>query len=441
MQGLIINADDFGLTRGVSDAILEAHQRGVLTSTTLMVGMPAAAYALAQARRCPSLGVGLHLNLTAGRPVLPPAQVPSLVDRDGKFVKDFNRLVLRARRSEVRAEWDAQIRAMLALGRKPTHLDSHHNVHTFPAFARIAADLAREHGIGAMRVTRLLDLPWQGRYRGTGPLEWLYNQFVARSTVLLEKSGLGLPARMVGYLLDDQALDETRAASIVGGLPDGISELVTHPGRVDDDLRAVTSLRERRELELATLLSPRLRQVLKEKGVRLVSFDALQTKELTLLAPLTGRVMPLEEVPDPVFSEGMVGKGLAIEVAAGGPATLVAPCAGTVTLVHSAGHGVGIVTPEGLELLLHIGLDTVEMGGQGFEPLVQVDQRVQAGQPLVRFQPKAIAAAGHSLVSPVVVTNPERLQSLEAVAQGQVTAGQTPLLRVITVVDQIRSLQ
>lgn len=451
MKYLIINADDFGLTRGVSDAILEAHQDGVLTSTTLMVGLPAAAYAMEQARRYPSLGIGLHLTLTAGRPVSPPERVPSLVGRDGRFVKDFNRLALRASRSEIRLEWEAQIRAMLALGRQPTHLDSHHNVHAYPAFAAIAADLARQFGIGAVRVTRPEDTPWQGRYRGVGPLEWAYNHFVARSSSMIDRSGLGRPGHMVGYLADADKLDTERALRIVAHLPEGVAELVSHPGRVDDDLRAITSLQDRRELELATILDPRLRQKLKDEGVKLVTFDALQTKEMILVAPLSGRALPLEQVPDPVFSGKMVGEGAAVEAGAGGAngvgmsageanagggsenagkAVLVAPCAGTVTMVHSAGHGVGLVTPAGLELLLHVGIDTVEMGGRGFEPMVSADQRVELGQPLVRFEPDLIRQAGHSLVSPVVVTNPERLESIQLVAEGVVEAGRSPFLRL-----------
>jgi|GEM_PF-102657 len=430
MKHLIINADDFGLTRGVTDAILEAHREGVLTSTTLMVGMPSAAYAMEQARQVPSLGVGLHLTLTAGRPVLPPQQVPSLVGPDGRFVKNFNRLVLKARRSEVRAEWEAQIQAIMALGRKPTHLDSHHNVHAYPPFTRLALELAHKYGIGAIRVTRPGDTPWAGRYRGVGPLEWAYNRFLARHSALVDASGLRAPARLVGYLPDEQALDEERALALLARLPDGVTELVAHPGRVDDDLRAVTSLLHRREVELATILSPQVRQQLKERGAKLVSFDAAQNKELFLTSPLTGRALPLEQVPDPVFAEKMVGEGAAVEVQVNGQATLVAPCAGTVTLVHSAGHGVGIATPEGLELLLHVGLDTVEMEGRGFEPLVSPDQRVQTGQPLVRFDTGLIAREGHSLVSPVVVTNPERLDSLELIASGVVEAGRTPLLKL-----------
>lgn len=161
-----------------------------------------------------------------------------------------------------------------------------------------------------------------------------------------------------------------------------------------------------------------------------MSFNALQHTEVILTAPLTGRAVPLEQVPDPVFAQKMVGDGAAVEVGVNGQAQLVAPCAGTVTLVHSAGHGVGISTPEGLDLLLHVGLDTVEMEGRGFQPLVSADEKVKPGQPLVRFDTGLIAREGHSLVSPVVVTNPERLDSLELVASGAVEAGRTPLLKL-----------
>ena len=104
MRGLIVNADDFGLSPGVSRGILRAHWEGIVTSTTFMVNFPWAAEMAGLLRRAPRLGVGLHLNLTTGAPVLPPAEVPSLVGPDGRFGRSLVRLIDRMRPAEAERE-------------------------------------------------------------------------------------------------------------------------------------------------------------------------------------------------------------------------------------------------------------------------------------------------------------------------------------------------
>ena len=119
-------------------------------------------------------------------------------------------------------------------------------------------------------------------------------------------------------------------------------------------------------------------------------------------APLNGTCIPLEQVADPVFSSGMLGKGIGIEPKQG---LLYAPADGVVTLIAKTKHAIGIATADGAEILLHIGLDTVEMNGDGFQCLVQQNQSVSLGQCLMRFDLNKIRAAGHGTTVLVVLTN------------------------------------
>ncbi|KVN36068.1 PTS glucose transporter subunit IIA [Burkholderia pyrrocinia] len=146
--------------------------------------------------------------------------------------------------------------------------------------------------------------------------------------------------------------------------------------------------------------------------------------QIVLLAPLTGPIVPLADVPDPVFSGGMFGDGIGIDPLAG---KLVAPCAGVVSHLARTGHAVTITTPQGAEVLLHIGIDTVELNGQGFTARVEAGARVAAGDLLIEFDQDAVARSAHSLVSVIAIANSDAFEVV-ARAQGVATAGETPLL-------------
>jgi phosphoenolpyruvate-protein phosphotransferase len=148
----------------------------------------------------------------------------------------------------------------------------------------------------------------------------------------------------------------------------------------------------------------------------------VQTIELK--APLNGVVFPLEQVPDPVFSQKMVGDGISLDPLS---QTLIAPCGGRVAHLHRAGHAVTIVTPEGVEVMIHIGLDTVALQGEGFEPKVSEGQQVSTGDPLIVFDADLIATRAKSLLTQIVVTNGERVASYRR-ASGSVRAGADTLL-------------
>jgi glucose-specific phosphotransferase system IIA component len=152
-------------------------------------------------------------------------------------------------------------------------------------------------------------------------------------------------------------------------------------------------------------------------------------KPIQVLAPFTGRVVPLEEVPDPVFAEKMLGDGLAIAPTTG---RAVAPVSGKVTVFHSAGHAFAVQASAEVTVLVHIGLDTVEMHGQGFTALVQVGQRVAAGQEVAHFDLAAISAGGYSAISPVIVPDLPSHYAVEKAATGNVRAGQDVLLTIMS---------
>ncbi|WP_338934726.1 beta-glucoside-specific PTS transporter subunit IIABC [Lactobacillus helveticus] len=140
-----------------------------------------------------------------------------------------------------------------------------------------------------------------------------------------------------------------------------------------------------------------------------------------LVSPLNGDVKPLSEIKDEVFSSGAMGQGVAIEPSEG---VLHAPADGKIALVFPTGHAVGINTTDGAEVLMHIGMDTVNLQGKGFKTLVQEGQEVKAGDPLVEFNIKEIKAAGYEVATPVVVTNSKKYESINQVANGTVEVGQ-----------------
>lgn len=141
-----------------------------------------------------------------------------------------------------------------------------------------------------------------------------------------------------------------------------------------------------------------------------------------LLAPISGKAMPLSEVPDPVFAEKLAGDGMAI-LAEGD--TVVAPADGEVTLIFKTKHAVAMTLDNGLELLIHIGLETVSLEGEGFEQLVEQGTRVKAGTPLIKVDRNVILNKGLSLATPVLITNVDAAKSITPVESGDVVAGKT----------------
>jgi PTS system, glucose subfamily, IIA component len=140
-------------------------------------------------------------------------------------------------------------------------------------------------------------------------------------------------------------------------------------------------------------------------------------KTIELSAPITGKIYPMEEIPDPVFADGILGKCCGIEPE---EEIIFAPADGAIMHVAETGHALGLATESGLELMIHIGIDTVEMNGQGFEILVKPDEKVQKGQKLLKFSREAIETAGHSDMVIYAVTNADDSMDVQFLTDGTV---------------------
>ncbi len=279
-RALIVNADDYGLTPGVSAGIRQAHTAGLVTSTTVMMNMPAAAAELPRAlAECPRLGLGVHLVLTAGQPVLPATALPSLMrlaDRPGfPTLAAFGAGLARLDLAEVHAEWRAQIeRFVRAAGRPPTHLDSHHHTAYFtPALFNTMLSLARQYGC-AVRVPIVTGAAgWRALNLPAAP-DQVEAAIAALLAALAAAPAVRHPDHFEPRFFGEHATEAT-LRSILAELPEGVTELMCHPGQVDPALEALSSYSRFRPLELAALATPGLRAAAEARGVRLIHFGDL----------------------------------------------------------------------------------------------------------------------------------------------------------------------
>lgn len=247
---LIVNADDFNLTPGVSRGILRAHRDGIVTSTTVLVSLPGLERCRDLAAGVPDLDLGLHMNLTLGRPVLAPARSASLVDRDGVFLRDPDRFTAPGVCPEIRDELCAQVDRFLAVfGRPPTHLDSHHHVHRHPQILAAAVRLARDLGI---------------------PLRPACPAQVAA----LRAQGLVCVDRTIGDIAEAALRDPRRLGALLEALPDGVTELMCHPGYAGAEL-TVSRYAAPREAELRALCDPGVREAMARAGIRRIGYRSL----------------------------------------------------------------------------------------------------------------------------------------------------------------------
>lgn len=281
MGRLILNADDFGLTAGVNRAILELHRAGVLTSATLMARTAATDEAIEIARSTPTLGVGCHVVLVDGEPVLSARELPTLLNPGtggfhptlGAFLQRL--LAGRIHSCEIEAEAGAQIALLQSKGVALTHIDTHKHTHMFPAVLRPVLRVARAAGIRAVR--NPFEPAWSRRATPGAP--WLRRAQV--SLLRLWEPAFRRIVAEEGFITTDGAigvlatgtLDAATLSSLLGELPAGTWELVAHPGYNDVDLAQVhTRLQASRETERQALASINLRD-----QIELISFSSLGT--------------------------------------------------------------------------------------------------------------------------------------------------------------------
>jgi hopanoid biosynthesis associated protein HpnK len=287
MKRLIVNADDFGLTKLVSEGILHAHYHGIVTSTSLMANGEAFEEAIAMAMRAPRLSVGVHLALTQGIPVSPAWEVPTLVDARGRLYltarQVLNRIVthrisLREIEIELRAQIAKALRARITL----THLDGHKHLHVLPGISEIVIRLAQEFGIPSVRCP-MEELPLAGlAHYLRDPQAVVFRQYLAgravswfarRFRLKLIQAGLNCPGHFYG-LSQTGLLNVERLEEIMRGLPEGTSELMCHPGYADRLLvKTGTRLVAQREIESRALISPRARELVVSEGIQLLSYS------------------------------------------------------------------------------------------------------------------------------------------------------------------------
>lgn len=268
---LIVNADDFGRSTSINEAVLRAHREGILTSASLMLNEPSCNEAVQLAKANPRLGVGMHLTLLMGHAALPPSQIPGLVNGRGEFsnapaatgIRYFFRRELR---EQLRAEIHAQFARFRSTGLTLDHVNGHLHLHLHPVVFKILMDDAAELGITHLRWTRdpfLLNARIEsGRWFYRLGHALLFNCLSARARQPLLARRIKHTTAVFG-LLQNEFVDEDYLLKLLPRLPDGDAEIYSHP-----------SLDEFRN-EFQALISPRVKALVQSEGIELVRYQDL----------------------------------------------------------------------------------------------------------------------------------------------------------------------
>ncbi len=268
---LIVNADDFGLHRGINAGILTAHRDGVVTSASLSTNGAAFEDAVTLAKASPSLAVGVHLTLVGEAPISDPKTLPTLAP-DGRlphyFTLLFGRLLIgRVDPAEIERELLAQVARAADAGVVVSHLDSHQHVHLHPTLAPIVVGVARRFGIRAVRAA--------GRIVGRGALRpLLLAPFSRLAAARFRRESLRTPDACLG-LRETGKLDEAQLLRLLERLPNGTSELVCHPGSGDQAIGREYAWGFQWDEETRALTSPRVKEKLGANGIALISYRDL----------------------------------------------------------------------------------------------------------------------------------------------------------------------
>ena len=287
VKKLIVNDDDFGLSKGTTDAIIDCHINGIITSVTLMSNMPSAEYAVSRAKAFPELSIGLHLNLTEGKPLTDPRKVDNLIDSNGNFLaasKQRKNLLFNDKAKEqVYKELEAQLLRALDLGVRVTHFDSHNNTHKKPAVLNAIIKLHKLYGIPAARTNKgfywtdpeaNIYLKLKKTLLNFIGFQRVHSRSAAHS--LMRNSGLLMPDRFLtlGYLIPTppEGLKE-KVIQCLKSLPYGTSEMGFHPKyneQSSDELPAFN------EFDAQVLCDSDVKNCIKENNIQLISFSDLQ---------------------------------------------------------------------------------------------------------------------------------------------------------------------
>jgi hopanoid biosynthesis associated protein HpnK len=274
---LVINADDFGFSPGVNTAIIKAHEEGILTSTSLMVSGDAAQEAISLAKNHPHLAVGLHLVLVCGKSVLPPAQIPNLVDSQGNFSNNPTQAGLsyqfnQATRAELRLEISAQLEKFRDSGLNLAHVDGHLHLHVHPVILNILTEFAAEFKIKFIRLPSeelSKNIKIDNRNLFT-KIIWsiVFGQLRRYGEGLLKANQIKFADRVYG-LLQTGDMSEEYLLGLIPQIEAELVEIYSHPDLVN------TEINNGGEVELAGLLSKQVREMLTVKGFELSNYNQL----------------------------------------------------------------------------------------------------------------------------------------------------------------------
>jgi predicted glycoside hydrolase/deacetylase ChbG (UPF0249 family) len=269
MRRLIVNADDFGFTNDVNEGIIEAHHRGILTATTLMATGGAFQQAVMLAKESPELDVGVHLTLVGTRALSRPERALPTSLR-GLFVE------IALGRLDVLREMEAQLMRVVDSGIIPTHFDTHKHTHLHPRVLDAVLALAAKYGIRWIR--RPFDLPLPDEAEVPLRKRWMSRLISFRRSAFagaIHAAGARSTDHFAGFQITGR-FDTTCLAGLLCDLPEGVTELMCHPGRLGSELReASTRLKESRERELAALCSVETKDALRRAGIVLTRYRDL----------------------------------------------------------------------------------------------------------------------------------------------------------------------
>jgi chitin disaccharide deacetylase len=289
MKKLVVNADDYGFTVGVNRGIIEGHQEGIITSATIMAMGAALADGIARLKDAPRLGLGCHLVVIGEKPVLPAARVPSLVDSAGNFPRTLTQFLMlmssgRVRHQEIVDEFRAQLDRLINAGLEISHCDSHKHSHAHPRVLDAVIQVAEEYRINyirrpfeqsrLMRLMRLYrdGLAEAGRRFLLSKMLGYYQMLFQRR---MRRTMVRCPDHFRGFIATGSLSPELMPA-LLAEVPEGVTELMCHPARLDAELQmATTKLKESRELELAALTCAQARTAIRTEGIQLTSFREL----------------------------------------------------------------------------------------------------------------------------------------------------------------------
>ncbi|MDD2897607.1 MAG: hopanoid biosynthesis-associated protein HpnK [Desulfuromonadaceae bacterium] len=280
MKQLILTSDDFGLSSGVNRAVEQGWKHGILTCASIMPGAAAFDEAVDIARRNPGLQVGLHLTLVQGKAVLPPAEIPDLVDGTGQFTDNpvaagFRYFFDRGIYCQLKREIEAQITRVRDAGILLTHIDGHLNIHLHPTVFRILSELMPRYGITSFRLSqeRLShNLRFDGQRKLGKYIETVIFSFLTgHARPELDRLGIRCAGEVKGVLTSGR-MTEAYILKIIEGLQDGLTEFYFHPGILPDDEISRRMPDYHHQEELAAIVSPIVRTRLETLQVQVQNY-------------------------------------------------------------------------------------------------------------------------------------------------------------------------